>query len=122
MVTRQCQRNCKPGQLLFCDSLALPFGNASIAGLYAFGSVFPSFGNSSKDTSKPLYASEMFFWRCSPAKDQHSAYGRTVQAQATQHTDCGKFAARCTNHRQLADFPASSEIEQRKAYDANLLV
>jgi hypothetical protein len=41
--------------------LALPLGRASIAVLYASGSVFPSLGNSSKDTSRPLYASEMFF-------------------------------------------------------------
>jgi hypothetical protein len=46
--------------------LALPFGRASIAALYASGSVFPSLGYSSNDTSRPLYASEMFFCRCSP--------------------------------------------------------
>lgn len=55
------------------NSLALPFGSASIAVLNASGSVLPSLGNSSKDTSNPLYASEMFFCRCSPAQDQHYA-------------------------------------------------
>lgn len=52
--------------------LALPFGRASIAVLYDSGSVFPSFGNSSKDTSRPLYASEMFFCKCSPMYHEHS--------------------------------------------------
>lgn len=43
------------------NSLALPLGRASIAVLYASGSVLPSLGNSLNDTSRPLYASEMFF-------------------------------------------------------------
>jgi hypothetical protein len=52
------------------NSLALPLGRASMAVLYASGSVLPSLGNSSNETSRPLYASEMFFWRCSPGKHQ----------------------------------------------------
>jgi hypothetical protein len=37
-----------------------------MAALYASGSRFPCWGYSSNETSRPLYASHMFFWRCSP--------------------------------------------------------
>lgn len=52
--------------------LALPFGRASIAVLYESGSVLPSLGNSSNATSRPLYASEMFFCKCSPMRHEYS--------------------------------------------------
>ena len=37
-------------------------------------------------------------------------------------TDCGEFAARCTDHRQLANFAAPSQVKQRQSYDTDLLV
>lgn len=99
--------------------LALPFGRASIAVLYASGSVLPSLGNSSKDTSKPLYASEMFFWRCSPIECERYAL---LMFEKQQLTNGREFAARYTNHGKVTHLAAFPQVKEGQAYNTNLLV
>jgi hypothetical protein len=101
-------------------SLALPLGSSSIAVLYASGSRFPSLGNSSKVTSRPLYASEMFLCRCSPA----TCHSRPLcfLALTLSLTYGGELVAGHAHHAQLADLASPPQVKQRQANDADFLI
>jgi hypothetical protein len=93
--------------LVFCcasynHSLALPLGRASIAVLYDSGSVLPSFGYSSKDTSRPLYASEMFFCRCSPI---HRECSRSIRYKARHSRIAGNLPPETPTMESFPTFP-----------------
>ena len=82
--------------------LALPFGSASMAVLYASGSVLPSLGYSSKDTSRPLYASEMFFCKCSPMHHEHS---RPMRDKARDSRIAGNLPPETPTIESFPTFP-----------------
>jgi hypothetical protein len=101
---RDCERLVVAHTSYFAslNILALPFGRASIAALYASGSVFPSLGNSSNETSRPLYASDMFFCRCSP---MHHEYPRPISSRAPNSRIAGNLPPETPTMDSFPTFP-----------------